>query len=400
MDNREFLKSLYAKLSPEDRKNFLEHISDDLKTEHKIEESNFDELMLKSRFSEGVCCPHCGTTHIGPHGQVRGKKRYICYDCKKTFGLTTKSVFNGHKVDMETYIKYIELMIHQVPIRKAAKLCGISRTTAFIWRHKFLDTLAPVADKVTLGGIVEADETYFKISFKGSKVMPRASHKRGNWVNHKGLGEEFVCVPCAIERGNPTEKLGVIAKPTNLSSPHERELLQLFENRIQPGSILCVDKKAEYVSVADQLELQTVQLKPTKNHKAAVIKTDELDLHINHINSYHSNVKKFIAPFRGVATKYLPNYLNWNNFMNQVKSDDPKEFLTYLFANQISTQKSKEVQYKPPIPFTTRYDNLYSVRGVFDAGKIVKLSKKPITLDDPLLQHKKFNPFLGKKKDK
>lgn len=40
---------------------------------------------------------------------------------------------------------------------------------------------------------------------------------------------------------------------------------------------------------------------------------------IQHINSYHSILKLFLAPFKGVSTKYLNNYLIWHNFENIAK---------------------------------------------------------------------------------
>lgn len=401
MDNKELLRQIYLECTPEERKRFLDGIKTEIKFKPKFTIETFDELMRKERFSEGVCCPHCGVTHIGPHGSYKGNKRYICYDCGKTFNLTTKSVFHCHKQDLETYLKYIELMIHQVSIREAARICKISRQTSFLWRHKFLDTLQSIADKVTIGGIVEADETYFKLSFKGSRVLPRKAHKRGNDVEGAGLSEEFVCVPCAVERNKAADKVGTISRATNLATPNRKTLQGLFENRILPESILCTDGKAEYVSMADQLELQTIQLRPTKKHKASVLKTRQVNFHINHVNAYHSNIKNFFSPFRGVATKYINNYLNWNNFLNQLKSDEPKEFLTKLFANQISTEKSKEVQQKPAIPFKTHYDKFFAVQGIYLKGpnhgkKVKPIFGKLIDLDDKRFENMKFNPNKGK----
>lgn len=50
-------------------------------------------------------------------------------------------------------------------LRKSAAICKINRNTAFVWRHKILDTLALLATKQKrLGGIVEADETFFPLS--------------------------------------------------------------------------------------------------------------------------------------------------------------------------------------------------------------------------------------------
>ena len=70
-------------------------------------------------------------------------------------------------------------MMLGLSVRKSAEICGINKDTAFIWRHKILDALQNMASDVKLDGIVEADETFFAISFKGnhkkstSFVMPR-----------------------------------------------------------------------------------------------------------------------------------------------------------------------------------------------------------------------------------
>ena len=88
--------------------------------------------------------------------------------------------------------------------------------------------------------------------------------------------------------------------------------------------------------------------------------------------------------------------------MNQLKSDEPKEFLTKLFANQISTEKSKEVQQKPAIPFKTHYDKFFSVQGIYRKGpNYGKKAAKPIygkriDLDDKRFEDMKFTPNKGK----
>ena len=33
--------------------------------------------------------------------------------------------------------------------------------------------------------------------------------------------------------------------------------------------------------------------------------------HINNVNAYHSRLKQWLVPFKGVATNNLPNYLGW-----------------------------------------------------------------------------------------
>ena len=37
--------------------------------------------------------------------------------------------------------------------------------------------------------------------------------------------------------------------------------------------------------------------------------------HIQHLNAYHSKLKQFLASFNGMSSKYLNNYLTWNNMV-------------------------------------------------------------------------------------
>lgn len=389
MENKDILKQLYLELSPEDRKKFLSNLPEELKpSQSKLDTDSLMSMMKDGRHAEGIRCPKCGTFHIGPHGKYKENPRYICYDCGKTFSLTSNSIFHKHKKSIDTYLKYIRLMMLRVPIKKAGKMCGISETTSFIWRHKFLDTLQKLADEVKVGGIVEADETYIKLSFKGSRLIHRKPHRRGNDREFEGLSEEFVCIPCAVDRNKhaTTETLGTIAKATNLASPKVRHLKNLFEDRIVPDSILCTDKKSEYVPLANQMNLNLLQFKAGRKD-TAVIRSSMGTFHINNVNNYHSRFKGFIHPFRGVATKYINNYLNWHNFMNQLKGKNPDETLLKLFVNAETEEKSREVKEKPAIPFKTRYDRFYAVQGIY-AAKGKKSGIK--ALNDKETEKKKF----------
>ena len=39
--------------------------------------------------------------------------------------------------------------------------------------------------------------------------------------------------------------------------------------------------------------------------------------HIQNVNSYTSRLKDWMRPFKGVATKYLENYLGWNRMLDR-----------------------------------------------------------------------------------
>ena len=203
-------------------------------------------------------------------------------------------------------------MMNGFTVRKSAEICGISKDTAFIWRHKILDALQNMAASVNLDGIIEANETFFAISFKGDHkksttfTMPRKAHKRGKQTHLRGLSHEKVCVPCAVNRNGLS-----IAKITNLGRVGAKDIHNAFDNRIESNSILCTDTITCYNDLAKTEKLELIQLKTGKS-KLVIY-------HIQHINSYHSMLKNFMIRFHGVATKYLNNYLIWHNFLNYAK---------------------------------------------------------------------------------
>ena len=86
-----------------------------------------------------------------------------------------------------------------------------------------------------LSGIVEADETFFPVSYKGNwKMMPkdRKSHHRGKEVKLRGVSHEQLCVPTCIDR---TGK--VFFKPSNTGKASTENISQVFNNKIKEASI-------------------------------------------------------------------------------------------------------------------------------------------------------------------
>lgn len=91
------------------------------------------------------------------------------------------TILYGSQKDVDVWKKYIHCMIKKYPLRKCAKICGINLAIVFAWLHKILDALQNMMSDVELGGVVQADETFSIISYKGhhkSFKLPRQSHKR------------------------------------------------------------------------------------------------------------------------------------------------------------------------------------------------------------------------------
>ncbi len=297
----------------------------------------------ETRFSTGLFCPKCGCTeNIVRAGKgVNKKQRYLCKNCSKIFTPTTDTFLSFTKKSFDVWKKYVQCMVHKMSIRKSAEECGISIRTAFMWRHKILDALR-LSDKTELKGIVEADEAFFHLSYKGSKPVGRKSYRRGGECSKRGLSIEQVCVPCAIERENKTS----VAKIGGLAKASIKTIQNVFSKRIKKKSVLCTDKERSYIKFAESLNIEHIRLEELKSKKGVY--------HINHINSFHNRLRKFIDRFNGVSTKHLNNYLIWNSIISENSSQNKESFTIDKVWSQslqnVGTTLYKDVSSKPSIP--------------------------------------------------
>lgn len=249
-------------------------------------------------------CPHCGSVHVVRKGHKNGKQRYFCKDCGKYFNETVGTVVYKSKYGYETWSQYIDCMLFGRTLRDSAEIVGIHYKTAFYWRHKVMGSLSEVLEgRLSLSGVVEADETFFPLSYKGnhkrSKTfqMPRKPHKRGQSVKKRGLSREQVCVACMTDADD-----GYQADIAGLGRIATRQLEAL--NHLASGSTLVTDKCSAYRKYAQKHGFDLVQLKAGKEYRRG-------SFTLAHINAFHAGLKRFVSGFVGVSTKHLPNYLHW-----------------------------------------------------------------------------------------
>jgi hypothetical protein len=197
-----------------------------------------------------------------------------------------------------------------------------------------LDLQAKIQENVEstrLDGIIEADETFFRVSYKGnhkksSFELPREARKRGSSAHKRGLSTEQVCVPCAIDRKGHS-----YSKIASLGRIAFKNLHTVYDNKICSESTLCTDKMNAYVRFAKSKGIHLIQLKSGKEKKGINS--------IQRINNYHSKLKKFMGKFNGVATKYLNNYLIWHiwfDMKGHTQLEKADLFLAKSIANAIS----------------------------------------------------------------
>lgn len=193
------LRQLFNTLTKEQQNEFLESLN--RKVRDQKEFSSFEETILKHKkaaLPDRPKCPHCGSMEIVKNGHKDGIQRFRCKECGKTYTYTNETILFSVKKGISTWERYCECLVNKFSLRRSAEECKISLPTAFKWRHKILDALQNMQEDIKVKGLVETDETFLAISYKGAKKssykIPREVHKRGHSVSTRGLSKEMVCI--------------------------------------------------------------------------------------------------------------------------------------------------------------------------------------------------------------
>lgn len=285
--------------------------------------------LLEGAFAAAPCCPHCAMARPQRWGQASGLRRYRCKACRKTFNaLTGTSLARLRK--KACWLRYGEALAAGMSLAKAAAHCGVHLTTSFRWRHRFLR--APAATREALGGVVEADETFFRRSHKGSRRWRHGDappgpgpHRRGERASKRGLSALQVPALIARDRAGHTadavlpdlgaEAIGAVLGPV-----------------VAPDAVLCSDGAKAYAAFA---ALHGIRHEPI--NVAAGVRVRDGAFHIQNVNAYHGRLKGWMGRFNGVATRYLPNYLGWRRTLERVPEPSASKTWLFVAARQIPT---------------------------------------------------------------
>mgnify|MGYP003461922340 FL=1 len=285
--------------------------------------------MREARFKEGFECPHCASEHVNRYGKANGRQRYRCKACRKTFTDTTNTILFRTRKGNE-WIIFVFCMFKGYSLRKSAKIVGVTWVTLFYWRHKLLSALKQI-DFEQFDGIVEVDETYFLYSEKGQRnIKERKPRKRGDKSKHRGISQEQICVLVARDRTKAT-----ISKVACMGRVMKTKVDNLIGSKLTSDNVLVTDAWRAYKTYANEKGIEHYRIK--SNSGKYVIKGL---YHIQNVNGLHSRIKQWIGRFKGVATKYLDNYLAWflfiDNHSNESTKHNIKEFLLTSFVYEVT----------------------------------------------------------------
>lgn len=288
----------------------------------RIESTRATEFSLGTRARAIGRCGHCGAEGATKHGRDRlARQRFRCRPpasggCGRTFNILTGTPFAGMRKPERWHGLARALANGFVSVDRLAELdLGVCRLTIWRWRNRFLKAQADhQADR--LGGVIEADETYFRTSHKGSRGWVRGQppenrppRYRGEKAIRRGLSREQVAVLTAIDSaGNIVE-----TRIAGLAQVHP-----VLTGRIEPGSVLCSDGARSYVRVAHNARSEHRRIwTPVWKSRAEKLRGGRPrrkgQLGLGRVNARHAGIKSFINhQARGVSTENLPTYLGWS----------------------------------------------------------------------------------------
>ena len=259
------------------------------------------------------CCPHCTSSRIIHYGSVKGSKRYKCNDCKRSFGNYSHTIYSGiKKKDKFLLFKNIMLTEGAIPLRTMCKRVGISVQTSFDWRHKLIVSLYDSDSKLT--NEVQIDDIWVSYSQKGRKGLKYSKKRGGN----KKAGDNNYQVKVLIA----TNKDTTIMKVARIGRLTKSDIDDSIGHRIEKETKLISDSHPSIIGFAKDHNIKHVHFK-SKKHLA------ETGENVQFLNSQASRLNTMInGVFKGVATKYLQNYANWNSFIETNKFKDVNKVAT------------------------------------------------------------------------
>ena len=266
-----------------------------------INDGEFVQLKkyLNEIFKNEICgentkkeCPYCHSKSFIKFGKYNGIQRYRCKEkaCKKTFSITTNTLWYKSKKEPIKWVKYIELMFQRRTLKECSKILEINIATAFFWRQKILKSLTKVSSNQFLSDEVYLRKIVFKESYKGNPKAAREATKEASKYSYRKARENIWVVAAS----DSNEK--IIEAPICKKNWDKSNFIKLIYNKL--------DKNCTIYSSIDRF----LNIEATKHNGRSIPATNESK---KFMFKYSRDILVKMKKFKGVATKYLQGYLYW-----------------------------------------------------------------------------------------
>jgi len=281
-------------LTKEGKREFLDNLYQFL-NENRLTALDYQRIKI---LSTAPICPRCRCEYVTKAGVHNGRQVYKCKNCKYQFRETAKSlVYHMHKYPL--MLDYLKCMLECKSLRACAREVGISLPTSFRWRHKILSAIQGLEGGISFSGITEADELLMQYSEKGRRYKSLEEKEQAMNTVHPN-----VAVLVMTDReGN------LLFKHTGENRVQNSQIKEELIHRVSENNLICFKPNEEFK--------QAVIESPSKK---ILVRGKTKGLTVYSVNIAEKKINNFLVwmtKFRGVATKYLQNYLMWFVVMNK-----------------------------------------------------------------------------------
>ena len=278
----------------------------------------------KVRWGDTPCCPYCESEHVGPKNESNKVGRWNCYDCKSSFNVLSKTIFQKTKVELRKWFVAIVLLLNakkSISSHQLARDLGLNKATA--WYMGLRIRKAMQEGDVVLQGIVEVDET-----FVGGKAK--------RWPDKElrtKRGVEKMTYLGAVER----EGSVVVKIADGVTKPRDGKMKDLIPEFIE-GVVDKSDVKLVSDGFSANKPLGKIMSHYTAKHKEEEPLTTDIDVHTNTIEGFWTLVKQARYGIHHRYTrKYAPLYIAETTFRYNHRHDDDMfgSFLGRCFPTRV-----------------------------------------------------------------
>ncbi len=286
-------------LTKEGKREFLDNLYEFLNS-NRLTALDYQRIKI---LSTAPICPRCRCEYVTKAGVHNGRQVYKCKNCKYQFRETAKSlVYHLHKYPL--ILDYLKCMLEGKSLRACAREVGISLPTSFRWRHKILSAIQGLEGGINFSGITEADELLLQYSEKGRRYKTFEEKEQAM----KTVYPNVAVLVMTDREGN------LLFKHTGENRVQNSQIKEELKRRVSENNLICFKPNDEFK--------QAVMESPGKK---VIVRHKTKGLAIYSVNVAEKKITNFLVwmmRFRGVATKYLQNYLMWFVVMNKYLKDN------------------------------------------------------------------------------
>ena len=258
----------------------------------------------------GAICPRCRSLQVVRYGKRGNVQRYKCKGCSFHFTDLTGSVLHGLR-RRDLWLDFCLCMVKGLSVRDTAERLGISKNTAFAWRHRVIAAMASADLRIVCEGVVEVAQWPVIRSFKGSRPP------KGMSVEH--LEPTIRRNHLVYRRFYPESRLASLVVTVDRSG-RARAGVVLHGERLRDVLSGMMSEQADPCAFRDFASLPARMDWPRRvnwigRRKGRVNTSDRLDpgplYHVRNVRRMLYDFRCWLRPLRGVATKYLLRYFAW-----------------------------------------------------------------------------------------